>query len=214
MSTIRQTVQPGTAARLRVEVDTDPSQVGKAGAFSLKEAVVTISGVASDLGWLTPAMVERAYRDGGATAETDGDPVFTAGGGFSGENVWDITVDDSSSFVIGDFVRAQLQPDGQGAVYEVLDLPDGTTIVVHGPETGFDIADGDTVEVVEPTGVYVGYFDFIVDDYMNSGSTAAEIRVIMRTVATGDAPKFDVPSTLTWTFDLTLDVGSRQYVTG
>lgn len=214
MPTVRQTVQPGTTARLRVEVETDPVESGKVGAFSLKESVVTVSSVASDLAWSAPAMVERAYYDSGATAETDGDPEFVEGGGSDGEDVWVMVVDDSSSFVVGDFVRARMQPDGEGCVYEVLNVPDGVSIMVHGPELGFDIVDGDTIEVVEPTGVYAGYFDFSVDDYMNSGSTSAEIRVIIRTKSAGNAPKFNTSSVLTWTFDLTLDVGSRQYTAG
>ena len=53
-----------------------------------------------------------------------------------------------------------------------------------------------------------------VDDYLDAGSPTGQLRILAQTVATGDAPAFDAVETLIWTFDLTLDIGSRQYRAG
>lgn len=219
MAALRQTVQPGTTAKLRVEVETDPAETGRAGAFVLREAVLDVGGTATDLvadeSWTMPAMVERAFRHSGAeTASVTAAPVFSAGSGPAGEDAWDVTVDSAIGFQVGDHVRSAEQPDDEGQVYVILAIQDGTSILIHGKSGGCDIASGDTLEEVTPTGVYCGTFELEVDDYLDAGSPSGTLRVVVQTVATGDAPAFDAVETLSWTFDLTLDIGSRQYRAG
>lgn len=219
MAAVRQTVQPGTTARLRVEVETDPAETGRAGAFVLREAVLDVDGSATDLvadeSWTMPAMVERAFRHSGAeTASVTASPSFAAGSGPAGEDAWDVTVDSTVGFTVGDHVRAAEQPDDEGQVYTILSIPDGTSLLVHGKSGGCDIVSGDTLEEVTPTGVYCGFFELSVDDYLDAGSPSGTLRVVAQTVATGNAPAFDSVETLSWTFDLTLDIGSRQYRAG
>lgn len=216
MPLIRRSVQVGTTARLRMEVDTsDAEQNGKAGAFTLKEGIVSAGDVATDLSATMPVMVERAYpTDSGASTSVTGTPTYTAGGGPSGENVYDVPVSDSSGFTVGGYVRASGQPDGEGQVYEVLDKPDGTTVQVHCKSGGMDVVNGDTLEEVTPTGVYVGYLPFVVDTYMNASKPTGEVRLIVTTVATGDDPKFSTSSELVWTFDLELETSLRPFRAG
>jgi hypothetical protein len=162
-----------------------------------------------------PAMVERAFRHSGAeTASVTAAPVFSAASGPLGEDAWDVTVDSTVGFTVGDHVRAANQPDDEGQVFIVLSIPDGTSMLVHGKSGGCDIISGDTLEEVTPTGVYCGTFELDVDDYLDAGSPTGQLRILAQTVATGDAPAFDAVETLTWTFDLTLDIGSRQYRAG
>ena len=219
MATIRQSVQPGTTAKVTIEVETDPAETGRAGAFELREAVLSIDGVATDLivdeSWIMPTMIEMAFHPtAGETASVTADPTFAAASGPSGEDAWTVTVDSTVGFTVGDHTRSSLQPDGEGQVYVVLEIPSGTELLLHGKSGGCDIADGDTVEEVTPTGTYNGTFELGVDDYLDAGSSTGQLRVVVQTVATGDAPKFDSVETLVWTFDLTLDLGSRQYRAG
>lgn len=219
MAAVRQTVQSGTTAKLRVEVETSPAETGRAGAFALREAQLDVSGTVTDLvadaSWTMPTMVERAFKPAGAeTASVTVTPLFGAASGPAGEDAWDITVDSTVGFQVGDHIRAAGQPDDEGQVYVILQIPDGTSLIVHGKTGGCDIANGDTIEVVTPTGVYAGSFDFVVDDYLDAGNTTGQLRVIAQTVATGDAPTFDAVETLVWTFDLQLDIGSRAYRAG
>lgn len=219
MAAVRQTVQPGTVAKLRVEVETSPVETGKAGAFVLREAVLDVDGTATSLvtaeSWVMPAMVERAFRHSGAeTASVTAAPVFSAASGPLGEDAWDVTVDSTVGFTVGDHVRATNQPDDEGQVFIVLSIPDGTSMLIHGKSGGCDIISGDTLEEVTSTGVYCGTFELDVDDYLDAGSPTGQLRILAQTVATGDAPAFDAVETLTWTFDLTLDIGSRQYRAG
>lgn len=219
MAAVRQSVQPGTTAKLRVEVETDPAETGKAGAFVLREAVLDVDGTPTDLvadeSWTMPAMVERAFKPSGAeTASVTTAPTFSAGSGPSGEDAWDVTVDSTVGFTVGDHVRSAEQPDDEGQVFVILSIPDGTSLLVHGKSGGCDITSGDTLEEVTPTGVYCGTFELAVDDYLNAGSPTGQLRVLAQTVATGNVPKFDAVETLTWIFDLTLDIGSRQYRAG
>lgn len=219
MAAVRQTVQPGTTAKLRVEVQTDPVETGRAGAFVLREAILDVDGVPTDLvtseSWVMPSMVERAFRHSGAeTASVTATPTFSAASGPAGEDAWALTVDSTVGFTVGDHVRAAGQPDNQGQVYVVLVIPTGTTLKVHGKSGGCDIASGDTLEEVTPSGVYCGIFELGVDEYLDSGSPFGALRITVQTVATGEAPVFDTVETLTWTFDLTLDIGSRQFRAG
>lgn len=216
MPSIRQMVQPGTVAKLRIEIVTGPSETGRTGGFVLREAMIDVDGVTTNLtSWTMPVMVERAFKLSGAeTASVTASPSFSAGAGPIGEDVWDITVDSTVGFTVGDFIRAAVQPDNQGQVYRVLSIPDGTSLIVHGKISGCDIVNGDTVEEVTPTGIYTGAFDFVVDDFLDSGSTTGSLRVIAQTVDTGDAPAFDTVVTAVWNFDLQLDIGSRQYRVG
>ena len=222
MSLVRQTVQPGTTVKLRVELDTTSvaEENGKAGAFLLQEAYLsdadgTVTDLESAQSWVAPAMVERAYAPAGnATAAVSGTPSYSAGGGPSSENIYIITVDDSSNFTVDDLVRAQAQPDGQGQVYKILAIPSGTIIHVHAKSGGMDVVSGDTLEEVTGTGVYVGSFSLPVSTYLDASKTVAEVRIVMTTVATGVDPKFAASQALVWTFALGLDVGSRPYQAG
>lgn len=222
MSLVRQNVQPGTTASLRIQVDTASvsEENGKAGAFVLREAILssadgTVVDLVATASWVAPAMVERAYFiTGDATAEVSGAPAYSAAAGPSSENIYIVTVDDSSDFEVGDFVRAQAQPSGQGQVYKVLAIPSGTLMHLHCKSGGCDIVDGDTVEEVQPLGTYVGSFDFPVSTYLDAGNSTAELRLIITTVATGADPKFASSSELTWTLGLELDIGSRAYRAG
>ena len=216
---MRQQVQAGTTARLRIEVETSPAESGRAGAFVLREAVIDVDGTLTDLiseeSWVMPPMVERAFRpSGGETASVTAVPSYSAGSGPDGENAWAITVDSSVGFSIGDLIRSAGQPDDQGQVYRILSVPSGTSVVIHGKSGGCDIVNGDTLEEVSATGLYCGSFSLTVDDYLDAGSTNGRIRILAQTIAEGVSPVFDTVETLVWTFDLTLDVGSRQYRAG
>jgi len=217
MALHRLRVQPGTVALLRIELDTTSlvKESGKAGAFSLREAYAENINLKSAESWSDPVMVERAHPTSvSVEASVTGVPVFSSNAGPDDENVYIIPVDDSSSFSVGDFVRAKDQPEGSGQVFEIVAIPSGTIIRVHAKQANFDIEDGDTVEKVEPTGVYVGSFEFPVDGYLNAGSISSAVRVIVTTINTGDNPRFNSVQTLVWTFDLELDVGSRLYRAG
>jgi hypothetical protein len=218
VTAIRQDVQPGTTARLRVEVATSPAQLGRAGAFDLKEAFITVDGVPTDLElaaapFTTPSMVERAYGDGVATASLTGPPVYVAGGGPGAENVYNLPVASSAGYAALQYTRGVGQPEGQGQVYKVVDVPDGTTVQVHAKDAGMDIVNGDSIETVVSNGEYAGFFDLPVDTYMNPGSTSAEVRVVVGLTTGGVDPAFDSADTLSWTFGLTLDV-DRAYRAG
>ena len=223
MPLIRQEVQPGTTHRLRIEVETTPAQTGRAGAFALQEAVLTVgSGSPVDMTglatnpWTTPAMPERAYPQptSPASATVTGTPVFASGAGPGGEDVYDIPVASSAGWSVNDFTRAADQPEGEGQVYKVLQVPDGTTLRVHCKSGGMDIVSGDTLEEVIPLGVYVGFFDLVIDDYLNAGNTQAQLVLSMMLVNDGgNDPEFDSESVVTWTFSLTLDV-DRAYRAG
>lgn len=219
MAVVRQVVQPGTTAKLRVEMTTDPAQTGRSGAFVLQEAILDADGTVTDLtvsdDWVTPAMIERAFRPtGAATAAVTATPVFSSASGPSGEDAWVVTVDSTIGFEVGDLVRAAEKADSAGRTHSVLAIPDGTSLQLHGSSTAFDIADGDDIEQVTGTGVYAGLFEFDVDAHMNAAHPDAQLRVLIETTATGDTPKFDTAAVLAWTFDLSLDLGSRQYRAG
>ncbi len=219
MATVPKVVQPGTTAKLRIEMESSPAETGVAGAFALREAIITVDGeptnLITDESWAMPTMVERAFRpSGGETASVTATPSFSSGSGPSGEDAWTLTVDSTTGFSVGDRVRAAEQPDYEGQVYVVLSIPSGTSMKIHGKTSGCDIANGDTLEEVTATGIYDGYFEFAVDDYLSAGSPDGQLRVLVQTVSTGNAPTFEVTETLSWTFDLTLDLGSRQYRAG
>lgn len=217
---IRKSLVPGTTARAVVSFDaSDLNEFGKAGAFTLREARMVVGSDSTDMtasphSWTMPPMVERAFRpSGGVTTSVTSSPVYSAGSGPDLENAWTIAVSSSTSFEVGDYVRAVGQGEGQGLVYKVLAKPTSTSIQIHAKSGGCDIVNGDTIEEVTPTGKYTGVFEFDVDDFLNAGSTGATLVVLASTVSTGSDPHFSSSQTLVWEFDFTLDIGARPYRT-
>jgi hypothetical protein len=211
---VRDAVQAGIPYRVSLLVETSPAESGKAGAFSLLEATLKVGAGSHDLvidGWTVPDMVEVASSVAG-TASVTSDPTYVGGGGPSLENVYDIPVDDSSPFSAGDFIRAQSA--AQSIVYEVLEVPDGTTLRVHAKSTGFGIEDGDTVEKVSATGIYAGELSLDVDDYFTVGNPNGELRIVMATVAESADPGFSTAAENVWVFALALDVSGRPFRVG
>jgi hypothetical protein len=210
-------VDSGSTARIVVTVTTTPPVSGKAGAWLLGEMLLCVGedddGVIDleDDGVEMPTMVESASPvDGGATASVTGDPVFEAEGGPQDEDVYEVPVDDSTDFEIGDLVRGVRKPDGQGLVHRVVGKGSGI-LRLHAHEGQFDIVDGDTLEVVEGSGVYVGFVDLSVDDYLSVSQRRATFRMSAITLMSGDGPKWDQAAVLSWvrTVELTVNPGYR-----
>lgn len=211
----QETVQIGTIHRLMLEVTTDPAELGKAAGFLLRETIITVGSTRTNLGLSTPKMVERAHAPSSPNeAATDGTPAYSAGLGPMGENVYIVTVDDSSPFSVGMYVRAKNQPAGQGIVHEVLAIPDGITMHLHSSTGDFDIVDGDTVEEVTPSGVYIGVVELDVDIYLGVSTPTAELHAVMDTENTGNDPVFTVIQQLNWTWALELDLTGRGFTAG
>lgn len=214
MTVVRDTIQAGVIHRLSLSMESSPVESGKAGAFDLKEATLVVGATETDLvtaGWTTPDMVEVAYGVTG-TASVTSAPVYAAAGGPSSENVYNIPVDDSSPFLAGEFLRAQ--SNGSTYVYEVLAVPDGTTIQVHAASADFAVINGNVVEQVTATGVYVGSLSLVVDTYFTVGQPTGELRIVMSTVASGDDPVFSTAEDLVWVFSLSLDIAGRPFRVG
>jgi hypothetical protein len=209
-------VQAGTTHRLSLLMETSPAESGKPEAFLLQEAMLTVGSTVTDLevaeSWVAPKMSEVAYPVGGEEAALTAFPVYGAGSGGGGENIHTLTVDDSSPFSSGDYLRAK--DKGASHVYEVLTVPDGTTITIHAGTGNFDIEDGDTVEQVTPTGVYCGELLLPVDTYFSAGQPLGSLRLVMTTVDTGDDPIFSAAVALTWVVSFSLDLAGRAFRVG
>ena len=119
--------QVGTTHRVQLAVTTYPQASGKAGAFEMDESQITVDGSRTDLSWTMPEMIELAKAlDTPVEASMTADPVYSAGGGPSGENIYVLTVDSTSGFAVGQYARGKDKPYGEGHVHEVLAVPDGT----------------------------------------------------------------------------------------
>lgn len=220
-----QFVQLDGEAVIVLGVSTYPPVHGKPGAWTLREMVMSVGDSAagvSDMmsdGFSAPQLVEQASpTDGGHTASVTGDPIFTAGGGPSGEDVYTVPVDDSSGFTVGDFVRAASRPQHQAHVYEIVELPSGTEVVLwahqDSADTPFGVSDGYTIEEVDPTGLYFGRVVVPVGDYLSLDEPRATMRVVMSTVTTGDGPLWQNSVDLVWVRGLEVDLAGRGYVAG
>lgn len=217
-------VHPGTQHRLQFELATDPAQSGKVGAISLEELVLkmAVSDDVNDIeaglsaGLINVGMVETAFFPaGGATAALTTDPTFSAGGGPAGEDICILTVDDSSPFTVGDFLRTRGKGHGLGHVYEVLLLPSGALIHVHcGALAELDVEDGDTVEEATSSGTYVGVIEIDVDTYFTVNDPRGEVRMSVTTRNTGDAPAFSAAEQFAWAWSLSLDLSGRGFRSG
>jgi hypothetical protein len=207
-------VQPGATHIVEVAVATNPPTHGRVGAFRFDEAKISVGSTVTDLSALTmPKMVEQAtFISGNASTGVTGAPVFVDGAG--SDDTYEIPVSSSAAFVVGDYVRARSQPSDEGHVYEIVSIPDGTTLVVHSPEAGFDIEDGDTVEEVTPSGRYVGHLSLAVDTYLSISAQSGRLRLAATTVSSGDAPKFDSSVSIGWTRTLELDLSGLDFRTG
>lgn len=217
----RLVVQPGTDAAVGLMVATDPPVSGRAGAWTLREMVLSVGDLAADVndladdGFSVPQFVEQAAATpGGHSTPVTDEPTFVAGGGPDDEDVYSIPVSDSSGFSAGDFVRAAGRPQAEAHVYEVLSVPDGTHVLVHAAEDDFGVSDGYTLEQVDPTGVYFGSVLIPVDDYLSVDDPRATLRVVCTTVVSGDGPAWQSTATLSWVRTLELDVRGRTYVAG
>lgn len=211
-------VQLGVSHQVNLALQTSAPVNGKAGAFTLESAKLTVGATVNDLvvdGLTMPEMIELGRATpGGGSAATTGTPTFVAGGGPSSEDVYSIPVDNSAVFSVGEFLRGRDKPAGQGHVHEILDIPSGTEIVVHASSVNFDIVNGDTVEQVDPSGIYVGFFDLDVDAYISASDPSGQLEVVVSTVTTGDAPKFTNDTQLIWRRAIELDLSGRGFRTG
>lgn len=213
-------VQTGTTKSVYLAVQTVPVLSGLAGAFVANEITLKMgtSGTVVDL--LTALgtdplddLIELAKTDGN-TAATTGVPTFSAGGGPSGEDIYIITVDDSSPFTIGEYARASGKGPGAGHVHKILALPSGLLMHLHASSTAFDIINGNTVEGVVPSGIYAGFINVAVDTYFSAADAKAELSVVASGVITGNAPKFATAQQLSWVRNLDLDLAGRTFKVG
>ena len=224
MTAKQEQVQPGTQHQLHVELVTDPVESGKVGSIIIEEFVLkmVVSDDVNDLEALLPGalinagMVETAFFPvGNATAALTIPPTFSSGGGPMGEDICILTVDDSSGFIVSDFLRARDRGHGLGHAYEILALPSGTVIHVHcGALADLDVADGDTVEEVTPSGVYVGNFEVDADTFFKVTDPRGEARLSVTTKITGNGPTFSSANHLTWAWSLSLDLTGRGFRAG
>lgn len=151
---------------------------------------------------------------GGHSTQLTGPPVFTAAGGPSGEDIFTLPVVDSSLFTIGDTIKTFDKSFPGGATFQIVDLPNGTEVVVHSAVDGMDIIDGDTIVEVDGTGDYVIGMGFQVDDYLTPQSPLASLILVFKTVVTGDEPAFTVQSTVVKDFNFELDLTGQAFRTG
>ena len=111
---------------------------------------------------------------------------------------------------MGQFLRARGKQLGQGHIHEVLAVPSGVLIHVHSTETAFDIVDGDTVERVEPTGVYSASVSLPVDTYLSTSNVTGTLQVVASTVVSGNGPKFLSEIDCAWVKTVELDLSGRD----
>jgi|6_EtaG_2_1085325.scaffolds.fasta_scaffold00031_99 hypothetical protein len=194
--------------RIPLTLVTSPPQYGHAGAFDLAHALLTVSGTTDDL--IADAVAVSEFVESGAPVATtaaavSSTPAFSAGGGPNSEDVYDITVDDSGVFSVGQFVRAVDKDAGEGLIHEILELPDGTSILVHAISGKIDIVDGDILERVIPTGVYTGYIDIPISDYLSFTNSTGTLIMVGEPVITGDGPVFSTDFKVTWIRELRVD---------
>lgn len=204
-------VQPGTVHVMELAAITDPPQYGKSESFDFTRISISVDGTVTEIA-VEPVMVEAASATlSGAITAVTSDPVSSPGGGPDGEDVYDIPVTSSLSFAIGSFIRARDQASGQGRVYEVIDTPDLSTLQVLA--STIDIADGDTVEQVDPTGRYYAYLSIDVDEYLSIEAQSGQVMVEASALMTGPVP-FDATTTLFWSKILELDLVGFNFRAG
>lgn len=214
MSSGHQYVQLGTTAYVNLALSATES--GKGGGFSVDSAVLkTEDGTVSAISVSGDAFVELGRPvDPVAEAAVTATPTFSSGGGPSGEDVWVVTVDDTSPFSTGDHVRGKDKPLGQGHIHEVLAVPSGTVVHLHATSTAFDIIDGDTVEKVTALGVYSGSVLLDVGTYFGVDNQSGDLEVTVSTLDTGNGPVFDSEVDVTWVRSLELDLSGRGFRVG
>lgn len=129
---------------------------GKHGAIVIKSVTLfRADGTSADKTPAEKILREEAHATNPAVeAAVSGAPVFGAGGGTGGADIYTLTVDDSTGFAAGDLVRSQA--DGRQGVYEIDTVPDGTHIKVFAATGEMDIQDTDTIETVLGEGIYRG----------------------------------------------------------
>lgn len=210
--------QKNTSRRVGLIFKTDPPTYGKPLGFSVQEAVLSIGSTAHDLisdGETISDFVESALGSA-TTASVTSDPTLGTWGVDSLRSAT-VPVDDSSALFDGDYVRASGKAIGEGHVYEILEVPDAFSIVVWLDTlqpAKFDIADGDTIEKVTPSGVYTGYLDLTVNDYLDSTTPSASLIVTGEAVVEDKAPGFPTSEKVTWHRVIELDLSGRGFRAG
>lgn len=203
-------VNPGETLSAEVVIATSAVESGKVGALSITEAFLSIAGVSESL--MSETLVDFVELAtpvvSGASATVSGTPTYSAGGGPSSENIYVVTVSSSTGFVVGDYVRGADQPDGQGGVYKILAIPDASTLHLHCGSGDMDIVSGDTVEEVNPTGMYRGAIEFDVDDYLDIASPGGRLSLVVTARSTGDDPAFAAAAYIGFTRTVMLDVSA------
>lgn len=212
-------VQAGTTHRLGIRVSTSPVESGKAGAFALAEAFLTVGSTVHNLvtdGLVVPEMVEYCRPDASTALEASvtATPMYSAAGGPSSENIYIVTVDSTVGYSANEFVRGKGKGTGEGHVHEILEVTNGTTLELHSSSANFDIEDGDTIERVDGSGVYVGYIDLDVSDYLSATDPTGELRLVLTAEASGADPVFDSGAQVVITKTFELDLGGRGYRAG
>jgi hypothetical protein len=159
----------------------------------------------AEIGYPTPS---------GHITQLNGDPTYTAGGGPSGENSWSIPVIDSSGLVIGDFIKNYDEPFPSGNIYEIIDVPNGTEVVVHAGPDDMDISDGDTVEETTGLGEYAIKFQFQADTYLDPNNPDGYLEVVMITTSEANNPAFTVSSSFCLLELIRLDLTGQNFRIG
>ncbi len=207
-------VQKGTTHSLSFQDDLTES--GKGGAVSVSSAQMTVGATVTDL-----SEVDLSYdvaeavglQSSGHSTQVTATPVYSAGGGPGSENVWTVSVVDSSGFTVGDVVTTRDQVHPGGYTYEVVDLPNGTEVTLHSSSSYMDISDGDTLVEVDGTGVYVSNISFPVDTYITPQEPIGSMIIVLRTVAETADPGFATPSLITKVFNFELDQTGQLFRT-
>jgi hypothetical protein len=200
----------GQNQTVTVQVQTTPSASGKTDAIVFRRAHVA----GTDLSVTAGKFIELASRpNGGHTTSVTSTPTYTDASGPDGENAISVPVTNSAGFAVGGYVRAANRSGG-GRVHKVLQLIDGTHVRLHAASDGYDIANGDTLEEVIPTGIYSCAVVIDDADCPSAAARAVEVVIEAYTNTSGNSPKFERECGLSWRRLLYLDSSALRVVSG
>ena len=208
MSTIIE-VSQGVQSRISVSLATAPQAYGKAGSLTLKAAMM----VGSDLSTvsLTGAQVyEVALPSGEGNATVDDVPTFAANGGPSGEDVYEVSVASVGAISVGMYVKPRKT---FGRTYRVLHTATGM-IKLHAWVDGFDIEDGDVLDIVVPTGTYSIDFDIDPDTYLSADAQSAQLTITAVSVTAGSGPAHGSAFRVAWNLTVKLSTAAQAVSVG
>jgi hypothetical protein len=215
-----QYAQLGTIVRVNLAMKTSPPTYGLAGAFVAKSIELRMissdsyNDILVDMATDPAKHFSEIAKPNGLTAATTTAPIYSAGGGPSGENIYIIEVDDTSPFSVGSYVRGASKELGEDMVHEVLAIPSGTIMHVHSSQDYFYIINGDTVQGVVPTGVYSGFISFSADSYFSASDVSGELLTSFESISTGNSPKMTSTQDASWSTSIDLDIAGRLFRAG